>query len=1155
MSERRPIARDTREKQRAASDPRLSAWVSAHAGSGKTHVLSQRVVRLLLDGASPSRILCLTYTKAAAANMAARISSILAGWALLDDERLEAEIVATGAGKPSRADLAFARRLFARTVETPGGLKIQTIHAFCERLLHLFPFEANVAAGFRVLDDIERAELLERARRQTLAHAVADAGELRSALEYVARETSGGGFDELLNELLGHRGALGNLALRGDYAAALRRQLGLAEGETPQAIEREMIEGGIHYRDWPALAQTLWQGGANDGKLADRLAFAAELAPDPACLDSYLRVFFREDGEPRGAGKQKLVSKALQEKQPTLLARLENERDRLTALTAKRKSAAAYERSLALATIGDAILSAYEKMKSNRGLFDFDDLIERTRTLLRRSNPSWVLYKLDQQIDHILVDEAQDTSAAQWDILASLADEFCSGEGAGRRRRTFFAVGDEKQSIFSFQGAAPDKFDAMRRSFDRRFRAADKAFETVRLTRSFRSVPEVLNAVDAVFAVEGNRRGLHADPQEPPPAHEAWKSNVPGLVEIWEPECSIGAEAPADWRLPLDYVDAADPAVVLARKIARKIKTLMSPHGGECVEDKGVMRPIRPGDVMILVRKRDKFFEAAIRALKTEGIPVAGADRLDLTGHIAVMDLVALGHAALLRDDDLTLAVVLKSPLVGLSDDDLIALAPKREGSLFEALARSPAPGHRNAAAAIEQWSKAARALAPFDFYSAVLGAGGGREKLVARLGLEANDAIDEFLRLAAAFEREQAPTLTGFLASVESLDVSIKRDMEAAGDAVRVMTVHAAKGLEAKIVFLPDTCGAPTGRHDPKIFALGEEDETAFVWSTNMGADPPAVTRAREALREAARDEHRRLLYVALTRAEERLYIAGFHGPAGRAADCWYDAIRDALEPSCKQMPDPLDDSKHILRRGSCSAAQARTEGDRTAAAVEIPAYACTRARRELAPTPPLRPSSALAGADSASAQNEFAAPTRRDRERLLFGRLTHALLQHLPDTPPERRLEAARRFVDLRGGMLHESVRERLVTATLGVVEHESLAPLFSPRSVAEVAIVARLSSAQGDICVSGRIDRLAETPEEIIIADFKATEPRNPLPATHLRQLALYRAAVAQLYPGRPIRCVVIWTQTVATVEPHAEDLDAALRDILDSSAVAV
>jgi ATP-dependent helicase/nuclease subunit A len=1146
MTSPRPISTLTRERQWLASDPSLSAWVSAHAGSGKTHVLSRRVVRLLLARVPPSRILCLTYTKAAAANMSARIFDLLAKWALLDDVALTKAIEDTGARAASPADLDFARRLFARTVETPGGLKIQTIHAFCEKLLHLFPFEANAPAGFRIMDDLERAELLEAARQHTLARAVREEGELHAALTRVARRTSRQGFDDLCRELLRRREALRGMADRVTYASDLRLRLGLGDGDTLAAVEGEIIDGGIAHVHWMKLAELLRLGGKDDGKLADKAARAALRAPDPFCIEDYLDIFFTQKREPR----KRTISKALCDKKPTLLAKLEAERDRLAPLIEKRKAAETAERSLALAVVGDAIIGGYERMKMNRGLFDFDDLIERARALLRRSSPSWVLYKLDSQIDHILLDEAQDTSAAQWEILEAIASEFCAGESARRMPRSFFAVGDEKQSIFSFQGAAPKKFESMRHDFERRFTAAGQRFELVPLTRSFRSSPDILRAVDDVFADGDNARGLSSQPQEPPPKHDAWKTDVPGLVEIWDLIGGQKHETPADWRLPLDYAGEADPASLLARKLARKIKALLAPGNGECVEDHGASRAVEAGDILILVRKRDAFFEAVIRALKAEHVPVAGADRLELADHIAVMDLVALGRAALLRDDDLTLAALLKSPFAGLDDSDLIELAPRRDASLFHALAASPKSAHREAAKRIEQWAKDAATLSPFDFYSRALGLGGGRARLLARLGPEANDAIDEFLRLALMFEREQAPSLTAFLVTVEALDVSIKRDMEAAGGAVRVMTAHAAKGLEAKIVFLPDTCGAPSGRHDPKLFALGEDDDDpALAWSLNMGGDPEALTRERARLREDARDEHQRLLYVALTRAEERLYVAGYHGSKGPASGCWYETIYGALEPTCEALPDPDEPERQILRRG---AATRRANAARAAAPIEpaeIPLFARTPAPREFQPPPPLRPSSALAGADALAPFDGALAPTRHTGERLLIGRLTHALLQHLPRCANERRHEAARRFLQLRGGELDEARRETMARAAIAVIEDVNLAPLFGADSAAEVDIVARLDTPRGELALSGRIDRLAETENEIFVADFKTGRPRAELGPEQLRQLALYREAVAPLYPGKRVRCVLIFTQDATAIEPEAAALDAALRAIVE------
>ncbi len=1136
MSARRPIPTDTRAKQREASDPRVSAWVSAHAGSGKTHVLTQRVVRLLLARVPPSRILCLTYTKAAAANMATRVFDLLAKWALLDDAALTAALQASGVEAPSAQELVFARRLFARTVETPGGLKIQTIHAFCERLLHLFPFEANVPAGFRVVDEMRQAELLARAKHHVLAQAAGD-GALAQALARVAEETSGAGFDDLLKELLHWRY---EARLDADAAEALRARLGLAEGETIGSVEGEIF-AGLGRENWPSLSARLRRGGTNDGKLADALdaAFAAKTPAD--AIEFYREVFFKKsDGEPRGLGKTKIISKGLQEKEPGLLEALEAERDRLPALLEKRAAAATLARSQALLAIGGAVVDEYERLKRYRGLFDFDDLIERTKNLLLRSNPSWVLYKLDQQIDHILLDEAQDTSAPQWSILESIAQEFCAGEGARRARRSFFAVGDEKQSIFSFQGAAPEKFDEMRRAFQRRFAAAGRSFCDVRLTRSFRSSGDILKAVDIVFAAGDNRRGLAADPAEPAPEHLAWKSDVDGLVEIWDVEQAEPSAPPPDWRLPLDYVGENDPAARLAQKIARKIKALLAPGGGEYVEDKGALRPVAPGDILILVRKRGGFFEAVIRALKTEGVPVAGADRLDLAGHIAVMDLVALGRLALLGDDDLTLATVLKSPLVGLTDDDLLEIAPGRAGSLFAALAASANAAHKEAAAQIETWARAALTRAPFDFFTRILGPERGREKLLARLGPEANDAIDEFLKLALAYERDSARGLAGFLATVETLDLSIKRDMESAGGAVRVMTVHASKGLEAKIVFLPDTCGAPSGRHDPKLFDLGEH-EPSIVWSTNMKADAPAVAERREALRQAAAGEYQRLLYVALTRAEERLYVAGFCGAKGRAGGCWYDTIRNALEPSCRRETDALGQT--VLRRGEPSREGPAAAPAAATAKPQIPAYARTPAPPESAPAPPLRPSNALMGAD---AQELTGAASPAEAERLLIGRLTHALLQHLPRCAADRRAEAAQRFLELRAPLLSPERRDAIAQSARGIIEDARLAPLFGAASAAEVDIVGRVATAKGALTVSGRIDRLAETETEVYIADFKSRVNDPPAP-WHLRQLALYRTALAPLYPRKRLRCVLIATQTGAAVEAEGAALDAALARI--------
>ncbi len=890
-----------RRAQATASDPSASAWVSANAGSGKTHVLTQRVLRLLLEGAPPAQILGLTFTKAAAANMASRIFRTLSDWTSLDDEALTAAIVECGAGQPDAAELKFARQLFARTIETPGGLKIQTLHAFCERLLQLFPFEANVPAHFKVVDEREAKALMDEARDRAIT-ALEAPSDLAGALAFVAREAGAFQFDALLGEALSHAETFASFDDSAGFAAAFRTRLGLASETTTASVEAEMLGGDILRRRRQAWAQALDEGKIKDCEIAAKLRAADNEADPAARIEALLDAFFTKGGEGdrRGGAKGCLTTQRLRADFPGLEEDLHREQDRLIALRDRRRAAQTIERSEALFGVAKSILSTFARAKAERGALDFDDQIALALALVERPSAAWVLHKLDYGLDHLLVDEAQDTSAEQWRIVAALTAEFFGGASARSARRTVFAVGDEKQSIFSFQGAAPEKFVEMKRFFEVRHRQAERPFETVPLNFSFRSAPAILAAVDKTFESEEARRGIAAA-GEPPAVHEAIRREMTGVVELWPTVKPMEEPDPGDWRMPLDEPARHDPPVVLAGRIAETIDAWLKADLRERVIDErtGATRPIRPGDVMILVRSRNAFFEAMIRALKTKRVKVAGADRLKLREHIAVMDLVAAGRAALTPDDDLTLACVLKSPLIGLDEVDLFRLASGRRGPLASAVAASTEGRARDAACRLATWRERARMLTPFAFYARLLGEEGGRKALLSRLGPDAADPIDEFLALALHHEQVEAPSLTLFLAEIEATDAAIKRDMEAESDGVRVLTVHASKGLEAPIVFLPDTCGAPDGRHDPKLLQIAPArlgDPPLLAWSRKAADDCDAVARVRAERREAEAGEHRRLLYVAMTRAAQRLIVAGFESSKGRAEGCWHDLVRDGL-------------------------------------------------------------------------------------------------------------------------------------------------------------------------------------------------------------------------------------------------------------------
>jgi ATP-dependent helicase/nuclease subunit A len=1126
-SGRRPALEDASARQRRASDPASSAWVSANAGSGKTHVLAQRVIRLLLSGAEPSRVLCLTFTKAAAANMADRVFDTLAKWPKLDDARLKAAIAALGAPSPDAPDLIAARNLFARVIETPGGLKIQTLHAFAERVLHLFPFEANVPAGFRPLDERDAARLHEAAQARMFEGAARDPA-LAAAIERVAAAAGPDGFGPLLAETARLGEALTIHGGPDAFADKLAARLGLAANEDEASIVKDMREGGggpARWRDW---AKALRQGSANDQKIAALLIGAAAI-PDPdTALETYLQAFFTQKEEPR----KSLATKATTERFPDIVDQLYNERDRLAGLIDKRRAAAAVARSRDLYRISQAAEAAYKRAKAASAALDFDDLIDKTDALFRRADAAWILYKLDSGVEHILVDEAQDTSRKQWSILSKLAEDFLSGAGAGSVRRSFFAVGDEKQSIFSFQGAAPHLFDWMRRFFARKLKDAQRPFADERLIHSFRSAPAVLDAVDKVFSMPQVWRGVSAGEALAEP-HIAIRDQMPGVVELWPPIVAATTEEPSEWRLPLDAEKLTHPATALAERIAGVIAQWTSPGSPERILDPETRtpRPIRAGDVLILVRSRGPLFEAMTRALRRARVAAAGADQLTLSHSIAVLDCCAAARAALRREDDLSLAAVMKSPLIGLDDEALMRIAPGRKATLADALAADAR--FAVAQARVEAWRARAERCGPFDFFAALLGPDGGRRALTGRLGPEAGDALDEFLARALAHERDAAPSLSRFIDEIEAADSKIKRDMEAAGEAVRVMTVHAAKGLETPIVVLPDTHSAPSARHDPKWLRLAPPNASTpplYVWATPAAQDSADMAEGRARAREAAAGEHRRLLYVAMTRAAQRLVIAGYQGAREPPADAWMNLVLPGLTPHMREAPSWWSASERLLRLGEA------------AAGGTAPAPSAAQA-----PSPP----SWLAGAAPAETSYAPVAPARRVAgevgpqrlARIEEGRLAHRLLQELPDVLPERRAAAAQRFLATRAATLSPERREALVRRTIELIETPALAPLFGPGSRAEVPIAATLRRADGTpVEVAGRIDRLAAAGGKVWLADFKSGKAHSAR-AQYIRQLALYRAALAPLFPGVETIALLLWIEDGTFEELTPPSLDAA------------
>jgi ATP-dependent helicase/nuclease subunit A len=1135
-------------QQSEVSDPAVAAWVAANAGSGKTHVLAQRVINLLFAGVEPEKILCITFTKAAAANMAKRVFDTLGPWTTLDHAALDDAIRERFGKTPDANSRARARQLFACALETPGGLKVQTIHAFCTRLLQQFPFEANVAARFSVLDETEQTQLLEQLTLAVLLEgASAPDSDIGRALGIAMTAGADQTFRDVVREAIGRRDTIlrwvENAGGVAEAIAALSRSLGIKPDESIDSVEAEFFTGAlIEPGQWEAIAAVLAQGNKTDCEQARRFHTLTTLAGANR-IETYLEIFCTD----QGTARKSIVTKAI--KDAGLVERLCQEQQRVCAILERRNAVVSRDRSAALLIVAHAVLSRYGLEKARRGLLDYDDLIDKTLALLDSVEAAWVHFKLDLGVDHVLIDEAQDTSAKQWRIICRLTDEFTAGAGARDIRRTIFAVGDEKQSIFSFQDAAPAEFALMRRHFERAYRNAGLDFVFRKFEHSFRSGGSVLGAVDIVFKPAAIAQSVATDLGGFPP-HIALPDAPPSTVEVWEPAKPDERAEIEGWDAPFDTVSETSPRVKLAQRIARRVRRLVSEHEGVGVE----RRPARYGDVLILVRQRGPLFEAIIRALKNEGVEVAGADRLVLTEHIAVMDLMALADALLLPQDDLALATVLRSPLFGWSDEDLFALAYARGGaSLRATLMRKAQESAEFAAAAarLEELTQAARRETPFNFYARLLGAGEARGRFLARLGPEAHDALDEFLNLALDYERRETPSLQGFLAWLREARAEVKRDMEIARDEVRVMTVHGAKGLEAPIVILADTMTPPGGPRPPRLLTL---PDGAVVWAGRKDDDVSPVDIARAAALAEAEHEYRRLLYVAMTRAADRLIICGADGERARPPGCWYNLVREPLQPVLVEEDDGGEKIWCYRKPAEADAATSATAALDIAkpASAALPTWLRQRAPIKAADVVALSPSAAFdeehgrgfAGAGTSAAER---------RKALTRGRIVHRLLQALPDIPDAARKDAIARYMKSAATDFTAAEQAEMARQVLSILNDLIFAEAFGPGSRAEVPVVGRLARAGVPaIAVSGQVDRLAVTRESVLIVDYKTDRmpPRTlaEVPPPYVAQLALYRAVLACIYPEKTIRAALIFTDGPSLIEIPAAGLEAALAEAM-------
>ncbi len=1110
---------DTVASQARASDPDYSIWVEANAGSGKTYVLTHRVLRLLLAGTRPQSILCLTYTKAAAAEMRKRVGARLAQWAVADEAALYKDVRGLVGSAPAPEMLRDARTLFARALETPGGLRILTIHAFCEAVLHRFPIEAGVPFDFSVIEDDQQVQMVLSARESVLAEGLRG-GAHAGAVEVLFGLMSDDALAKAINSALSEGARLKPLLV--DIPAAKQRLRDLAKvKDSAESVRQGFVAGTLLT---PSVLKTLVSclNGNPDGnsRCADLLA---RLDPDNPTLEGLRAAFFTGKGEPRS----RLMVKKEVETWPDLHDLLIAEQERLVELDAQLNGALLVARSEAVLDVVAAIRARYEDEKRRHALLDFDDLVEKLGDLFDNAQMApWVQYKLDAGIDHILVDESQDTNARQWRVVKALAAEFFSGDGAVDRPRSIFAVGDQKQSIYSFQGAQPVLFGETGLDMAQRAKASAKPFARVPLHTSFRTLKTILDAVDRVTSREDIRIALLSAEKV---GHEAARIQQGGSVTLWPPIQDAKAERDSD-QWPKEPVEAEQSAVrQVALRIAGEIRNWIDT--GRVLGQRG--RAVTADDVLVLVQKRGAFFQEIIRALRAENLPTPGADRLAVTGHIAVLDLLALIDVLLNPADDLQLASLLRSPLFDISEDDLYLLAHGRgDRSLHAALLASALPAAQVAAGKLSRWRSQLDMERPFEFLAGLLYAEGGLQRFHSRLGTEVDEVLSELLELALAHEQGGQPSLQGFAVDMRRRSVTIKRELAESGGGVRVMTVHGAKGLEAPIVILADATAKPSAQMTGKpVYVLDTAPGPLLVQASAKAQHVAATLPIKEAADAALAEEYWRRLYVAMTRAEDELYVTGALSAGSKVETqlegSWYQAVEQALASDLTDLHDAggnvaariypsVNEPVHLGGAVHPTPAAIQMSADSVPEPIVEPLVSPSRAG-EATGTQPILQSLAEQARDAEGARKQ--------------GLALHALLQHLGKVQRDdwervmpRALEALLPDYPAR--------HAAMAAKAMSILNRPELSHLFGPNSRAEVPFLMPALRRGERVRLHGRVDCLVVDEGGVLVVDYKsdAQAPSRPedVPPGYLTQLGLYALVAGQLFPGRPVSAAILWTE---------------------------
>lgn len=1104
------------KEQIIASNPNYNIWLSANAGTGKTHVLINRLLRLILNNTQPDKIICITYTTAAATEIQNRIIEYAQKWIISSDEEILKDFHAISGDNTtlSKQDFLLLREKLGLILDFPERLKIQTIHSFCQSILKSFPLEANIAPFFSVMDEIEKNELIDTAINSTINDfTVNQEGEKSNLADAIYRLlnnyspfTIKSNLKNLIYERIKISQTLSNYPSLYEYSHYLSNVF-----ELPSTNKQELV---IDFAE-RNLARLEYLGKAylqaskshiHKSEIINEFLKNKNFSTiSPIFLTSELK------------NRETIINKKLSDNDDKLKFIITNLQEDFQVLYDRIKSINLYNSTRDFLTIFQNVNSVFEELKKQKYLLDYDDLIEKTHQLFSNKNNllrEWILYKLDGGIDHILLDEAQDTNPHQWEVIKTITEEFFSSDETEGNHRTLFVVGDEKQSIYSFQGADFRTFDQMKNFFKNKIEICEKInFAEINLNLSFRSCPAILNIVDEVLQQDGIKNSVTINPEQNI-NHTAFRNKHFGYFEI---NPLIGEKKTKkkkdriSWELPTEYEINNDEnnKQLVAEKVVSKINKL--------IKDRRILpstgKEIQPKDFMILVRKRkgNQVIKEIISRLEQLGIAVSGMDRLNLKDNMAIQDLLSYAKFKLLPTDDLNLANLLKSPFFEITENELFQLSWDRKNlSLFDNL-KIHANFNQRFKDILDNLSKtlsSSKNETALSFFLRIIDEPNNRINFVNYYGHQINEIFDEFTNLIFHFESKNNNKLQSFISWIENNNSEIKRNQEAQKNEVRILTIHGSKGLQAPIVIMPDTTSSSKSKHSTII------DENLILCGINKNSKNSISNSIINHLDTLETYEDKRLLYVALTRAKDEMYIYGDKSDQFEKEYCWYNIIKNAAKNICQTNENEtlfLTNEEYLKDHSSKNHNIINSHTENFA----LPDFIKKNNKNDQANNSNL----------NFKLNNNTIKSSNKKIEKGLF---IHKLLEILPSKNEDKWPQYIK--IISKNYKLNDQEIESLSQEAINTIKKPEFSFIFQNESNLEETEIC--GYIENEKLIHRKIDKIINNNKnELIIIDYKTTDlnkqEAETLAKNHKKQLDEYEELLQNIYPKKEIKKAILFT----------------------------